>query len=292
MKTCRHALDVEAACGDVGGDQDRQLAAAKARQHAFARILHQVAGDAGSLDAGQGDALHRLLDRQAGAGEDQGAAGVQHLEQADERRHLAATVGDDEMLRHMPGGLAHVQAHLLGMVEPALDRIFDRGREGRAEQPAGDTFAEVLDQRIELLTEAHVEHLIGLVEDQDLGVALQRCPCRDGRAHAPGRADHQGRMIGEFTGLLAPGRAADQRGDLAHAEHQGGLARHLLGQLTGRAHHPDALAPVLADACRHRQQVGEGLARAGPGLRQQIAAALAHAGQGQRDDGGLHRRGC
>ncbi len=52
LTTWRDAVDVDAAGGDVGGDQGAQLAGLEGGQGAFALALALVAVDGGGLDAG------------------------------------------------------------------------------------------------------------------------------------------------------------------------------------------------------------------------------------------------
>ena len=67
------AVDVDAAGGNVGGDQRADLAGAECRQHPLAVVLRLVAVNGVGGDAGPGEALHHLVGAMLGAGEDQRA---------------------------------------------------------------------------------------------------------------------------------------------------------------------------------------------------------------------------
>ncbi len=62
------AVDVDAAGGDVGGDQRADLAGAERRQHALAVVLRLVAVDGVGVDAGLGQASSPPCRRRAWCG--------------------------------------------------------------------------------------------------------------------------------------------------------------------------------------------------------------------------------
>ncbi len=65
--------DVDAAGGNVGGDQGADLAGTERGQHPLTVILRLVAMDRVGGDAGPCEALHHLVRAVLGAGEDQRA---------------------------------------------------------------------------------------------------------------------------------------------------------------------------------------------------------------------------
>src|SRR5688500_3532406 len=68
------AVDIDAAGGDVGGDQDPDLALAEAQQRPLALALRLVAVDRVGVDAGLGQLLGDAVGAVLGAGEHQDAA--------------------------------------------------------------------------------------------------------------------------------------------------------------------------------------------------------------------------
>src|ERR1700722_2883724 len=103
------AIDIDAARGDVGGDQRPHLALAKRRQHAFALALRFVAVDRLGGDAGPHQALHHLVGAMFGPGEDQRAVDgllAQHVDQ--DRRLGGAIDANDALLDGFDrGGVRH-----------------------------------------------------------------------------------------------------------------------------------------------------------------------------------------
>ena len=149
----------------------------------------------------------------------------------------------------------------------------------------------LVEDRLEVLGEAHVEHLVGLVEDDGGDLAQpQAAPVQQVQRPAGGRDDDVD------AGLQRP-QLADDRGAAVDREHPGaevaavavqGL-RHLDGELAGG--HEDeadrcALGAVRGEHLEDRQGEGRGLAGAGGGLAEQVAP-----GHQRRDRLLLDRRG-
>ena len=78
------AVDVDAAGGNVGRDQDAQLAAFEVGEHALTLVLRLVAVDRGGEKAVLFEAFHDLVGAVLGAGEDQNAIGLLRLEHVDQ----------------------------------------------------------------------------------------------------------------------------------------------------------------------------------------------------------------
>nr|BFF16961.1 hypothetical protein GCM10025730_04820 [Promicromonospora thailandica] len=88
------AVDVEAAGGDVGGDEDVEGSGAEAFDDLLAFLLGDVAGDGGGGDALLDEGGADVFCCAAGAGEDDGGVGVGGGEDAGEGADLVAE-GDD-----------------------------------------------------------------------------------------------------------------------------------------------------------------------------------------------------
>src|ERR1700688_770390 len=84
----RDAVDVDAAGGDVGGDQRADRAGAERRQHPLAVVLRLVAVNGVGADAGPLEALHHLVGAVLGAGEDQRAIDRLLLQELRQQRGL------------------------------------------------------------------------------------------------------------------------------------------------------------------------------------------------------------
>ena len=169
-------LNVEASGGHVGRDQHVEGAVLQALNHALALGLSDIAGNAGGAESAARQLERDLFDIGAGAHEDDGGvslflafldvlgAGSQH---ARERTDLVL-VG-----HHRVGLVDGVDSRGLGG-DRDLDRIlqvlaghlFDGGGHRRAEQGSQAIIGGARGDRLDVLREAHAQHLVGLVEDQ------------------------------------------------------------------------------------------------------------------------------
>ncbi len=152
-----------------------------------------------------------------------------------------------------------------------------------------------VEQGLDVFDEAHVEHLVGLVEDDDLElVQPQRAAVHQVDRAAGGgdddvdalgqaaqlRADGGAAVDGEHAGAHAPAVAGDGLGD---------LQRELAGRGEDEAERGGAAGAaraLLAQALQHRQREGGRLAGAGRGLTDQVTAL-----DQRRDRLGLDRGG-
>ena len=156
-------------------------------------------------------------------------------------------------------------------------------------------------QLADVMDEAHVEHLVGLVEDEDLDVRQHDSALVDEIEQPAGRGDEDVDAIGEVADLLADGHAAehDGRAQLEEAAIGAEALRDLAGQFAGGAQHEAAAALagrralVGIEALENGKREGGRLAGAGLGDAQDVAA-LEHEGNGLRLDGrgGLVILGC
>ena len=227
--------------------------------------------------------LDERVDFEPRAAEDERRVGVLGLEHALERCRLVSA-------RHDVGDLAYARQLARGRglarnLEPrrALEVAFgDRedARRHRGREERRLAFGRRgLEDGVEILGKAHVEHLVGFVENEDVElVELQRSPA-DVIERAAGRRDHD---------IGAPLETADLR------EHRGpaverqdrqapaaGVLVHRLGDLHGkltRRHEHEAigaaaiLGPERREPMQHRQREGRGLAGPRGRLREQVAA--------------------
>ena len=177
--------------------------------------------------------------------------------------------------------------------EEAVGQLLDRRRHGRREQQGlagrrklGADFLDVGD-------EAHVEHPVGLVDDEQSAAGQQYLAAAE-QVHQPaGRGDQHVDALFERRHLVAHADSADQQ---RHAELVifavfleilGDLGGELAGRLEDQgARHPRP-APALGEDVDHRQDEAGGLAGAGLGDSDQVAV---HQDRGDRlalDRGGL-----
>ena len=153
-----------------------------------------------------------------------------------------------------------------------LDGVRNRGREHQ--RPA------VLRRRFEnlfqLVAEAEVEHLVGLVQHQRLHRAELQRAALEVIAEAARRPDHDVHAAFQRAQLRADVRPADARRHPRARQQPGELARDLVGQLPGRRHHQrERLAGLVQrqQVGRDRQAERDGLPGTGAGADHEIPAA-------------------
>ena len=283
--------DVDAAREHVGGHEHVHLAVAELLEGALALALAAVAVDGSARDAGAPQATAAGVGAVLGACEYDDAAcalalehlceqGVLGLER-DGQRVLVDGLGD----RPLAGDL-----HRSGVPHQVLDAADRPLVQRRGEQERLALCGSLGDDLSHSGQKAHVEHAVGLVEDQDLDLA-QACLALVDEVHKAARRRHEDVAAALEGGLLRL---------VADAAHDGEarVARalpddvtdvgDLLGELAGRRDHEHAgpvPAPRVAEAAHRGKQEGRRLARAGL-RRGQKVAALQGQGDGRRLDGG------
>ena len=280
----RQLGDVDAARGDVGGDQELEVLVAHALHHALAIRLRQIRRQRLGVDA---LLLQEARDRAgfvAGVAEDDRAVGLlldDHLQQiagAGDAAHDVVAVVDV-----LDGDVAVGQRDALRRLHVALGVALDLVGHRRREQQRLAALRDVRRDALDVLEEAHRQHLVALVEHEEAdGLQRQRLAA-DVIEDAARGADHDVHAGAQLLDLLADGRAAVDRDDrqalvLAERRH---LAADLQRELAGRREH-DRLGHLVGgvDRADDRQAERGGLAGAGARLDQQVLAG---------DHGGVDR---
>ena len=187
------------------------------------------------------------------------------------------------------GGAGHFHAD--GIVQEGLGEAGDFRRHGGREEQGlareGHELADLLDVR----DEAHVEHAVGLVDDEDLDALKQQLAALEEIEQAAGGGDQHIRAAHDLGFLIGEGDAADEQG---HVEAGVGaifeeafldLGRQFAGGLEDEGAGHAGPGASLFKAGQHGQGEGGGLAGAGLGDAENIAA-LQGVGDGLRLDGG------
>src|SRR4051812_33026473 len=168
------AGDVDTAGGDVGGDQDVDLAAAEGAQRLLAGALAEVAVHRCGGEAPLDELVGHLLRGALGAAEDHRQAAAAGLQHAGEQLGLVEVVRAVDELRRLRHGRAlvvAVRADVRGLVHERPGQRHDRaGHRGREQHrlPLGRHHAE---DPLDVGQEAQVEHLVGLVEHEHAHLA-------------------------------------------------------------------------------------------------------------------------
>ncbi len=162
-------VDVESACGDVGGDHEIGGACAQTSDHAVALVLVHAAVQCLRAVPAAVHGLGEAVDLFPGPAEDDRGFGSLDVENPAERGRLVPPGHDVGRLRDRGG----VTAHRLGarqldparFTQVATHHAGDARRHGRGEQHRLSIGGSPVEDRVDVLGETHVEHLVGLVQD-------------------------------------------------------------------------------------------------------------------------------
>ena len=208
-----------------------------------------------------------------------GLLGLQHLDQP---LGLVARLDlDVGLLDRVDGELLRRDLDRHRVVHVRLGEARDRRRHRRREQrrlAPGRAHAKDL---LDVLDEAEVEHLVGLVEDDVAGRGEHQRAARDQVHHPPDGGDDDVGALAQPR-LLGRDRGAAEDGDDLDVEVLGvGAQRlgHLDAELAGRRQHDRLrLLRVRVEVLEQRQAEGGGLAGAGLRLADHVVAARAAPG--------------
>ena len=161
--------------------------------------------------------------------------------------------------------------------------------ERRREEHRLPLLGEASDEAVDLGLEAHVEHPVGLVEDEAADAVERDEPALDEILQPARRCDQDVRAAGGLRLRRDPRAAVDGRNaEILPLGERRELGRDLGRQLAGRHENERGrLAVGGLGALDDRQAEGEGLARAGRRLRQHVEA-----GERVRKDERLDREWC
>ena len=263
----RDAFHVQTALGDVGGHQDAHPSRREAveRPHPMAHLavgVHDIHRDALALEPGE-----QHVGAALGAGEDKHLVPVRVGQEPDQQiRLLPRLDGVHPLVDSLRGrsGRRHLDAH---RVAGDLERKrVNAVRHGRREEHRLALPGHPPEDALDLRAEAHVEHAIGLVQDQEADPPQIRLPAAHVIDEAPRGGGDQFRA-GFKRGALRP---------VAHPAHDGGapqgsparegnrVSKHLLRQFAGGAEHKRLKTVARDSAFQHGEEKGPRLAR--PGL--------------------------
>ncbi len=166
----REVRDVEPPRRDVRRDDELERARAELLHHAVALLLRDPAVERLDAHAAALQALGQVVHLEARAAEDERGRGALEVEDAAERGALVAARDDVGGLAHLRqlagrGGLpgdrdAHGVLQVLRRDRP------DARRQRRREERRLARLRRRREDRVEVLGEPHVEHLVRLVEDE------------------------------------------------------------------------------------------------------------------------------
>ena len=276
------AGDVDAARGDVGGDEDADFAVTEGLQGALALALALVAVDRGDGIFLFRQVLGQLFRRVLGAHEHHGLRLRIVVQRLLQKLGLVVLAGEEmHILLDLVGGFAgRRDLDLDRVLQEAAGEIGDRLRHGRREKKRLALGRNHAGDAAQIVDEAEIEHLVGLVQHQmgDMGE-------RDGVAvdeieQAAGRGDEDvGAALQDQLLLVDRGAADDLVDPQRRLLEEGAQAvGDLVHQLTGRREDENAGGAIgRAPGVRNqhlddRQAEGGRLAGAGLGETDQVAS--------------------
>ena len=175
---------------------------------------------------------------------------------------------------------------MTGSVRMPSASAHDLGRHGGREEQRLALRRQRPDDPPDVVDEAHVEHPVGLVEDEDLEPVEADVALADQVEQAAGRGDEDVDAARQRLDLRALADAAEDHGvaqlQVAAVGREARLD--LGGELAGRGQHQGAAGPgpgaarLAGQALQDRQREGGGLAGAGLGAAEQVAALRADGG--------------
>ncbi len=167
-----------------------------------------------------------------------------------------------------------------GIGQKLVRELLHFGGHGRREKQRLPRCGQQLADALDVGDEAHVEHAVALVDDDDFHRRKQQLTAPGVIEQAPRRGDQHVRAAIELAELVVEGHTADQQrhGQLVVDAELLECLRHLGGQLAGwfkdeRARHSRAGAAGFK-ARKHREHEAAGLTGAGLGDADHVAAAI------------------
>ena len=169
-------VDIDAAGRHIGGHQEAESARAELAHDAVAGCLGHAAVDAVGRVARAHELLGQFIHHSLGVGENDGQCHVVQVDEPGEGLELPTAIHFEINLldgRHGEGlGLDADPDRLAGV---AGDEFFDRTRYGGREHHGLALRRGGREDLLDVVAEAHVEHLVGFIEDDGLDAAqLQR----------------------------------------------------------------------------------------------------------------------
>ena len=204
--------DVDAAGEHVRGDQHVALARAEGLEGTLALGLAAVAVDGGAGDAGAGEAAAAGVGTVLGAAEHDHAVGPLALENIREQRVLGFEGHREHVLLNRVGrGGDGRDLDAGGIGHQVGDGTHGLLIQGRGEQQGLTVVARIAHDAADGGQKAHVEHAVGLVEDEHLHLVERAGALVDEVLQATGGSDEDVAAALEFVALRV----------VAHAAHHG-----------------------------------------------------------------------
>ena len=280
-------VDVQAARGDVGGDQGMDLAGLEPGKRTLALSLRLVAVHGDRVHGLRAQALDQPVGAALGPHEHQRPAATVTAELADELVELVLVADRDEAVVDLGASLSRWGVLVLASVAGVGARNTPGlALERRREEEGLALGRDLGDDAVDGGAKAHVEHAVGLIEDEHLHV-LERHGAAVDQVLEPARAWRRGCASARqaWSGARIPSRRRRRsRRGRGHARRLK-LVDDLSGELARRREDERRRAPLrVGEPVDNRQAEGERLARAGRRLDEHVAP-MQHVGYDEALDG-------
>ena len=285
-----HLLDVDTTSEKVGGDEDAGGAGAELAHDDVAGVLVHVTVRGGDGEVAGAHLIREPVNLAAGVGEDDRLGDGERLVEIAQGVELPLLLVhvDVELLDTLEGQLValHENAHRLRHeLSGNLQRL---GGHRRGEDANLDLGGEQLEDVVDLVLETAAEHLVRLVEGEDLDVIRLESAAAEHVVDAAGGTDDDVDATLEDALILAHGRTTDARVAL-HVEVVAERAHDLLNLLRelagGREHERLALLLLVVELLQDAGAEGGRLTGTGLRLLDHVQAL------GEGDDTALLDRG-
>ncbi len=303
MDDQRQAGKVDTACGDVGRDADTRTAVAQRLERMVALVLRMLTRQRHRRKAALDQAGVQMADIVAGGAEQDRNLRLVQAQQVDHRRldigggHGHRLIGDVGMALVLADRLDPLGIGLI-----PLGELHDRARHGRREEERATLGRRAVEDLLQVFAEAHVEHLVRFVENDELQRRQVERTALQMVAQTARRADDDMRAMAERPALARGVHAADAGGDtrtrpgIEPFQLAADLQRQFAGRRDDQRHRRARLGQVVATVqqlARHGQAESDGLARTGLGGHDQVAALGVILDNGGLDGGrrGIATRG-
>ena len=292
-------VDIKSARGNIGGNENGRAARAEGIEGAGARVLSLVTMDRIGVNTRSLELANQPISAMFGLGEDQRALHVELVEQINEHLRLLRLHHEEELLRdavdrardgrHRDGD---------GVVQQRVGQGADFFRHGCREEHGLAIAGKQRGNAANWLDEAHVEHAVSLVENEELDFAQADEPLVEQIDQAAGSGDEDVDSLLDRAHLRALSDATKDDGQAqrsvaavageAVGDLRGEFARRREDERLGLAAGGEFAAArnILKKAVDDRQREGRGFSRASLGDAQDIAGF-----KGRRNGLSLNRRG-
>ena len=259
-----HAGDVDAASGDVGSDEDAGTPVSELREGALAGALGLVAVDGLGREARFFELLGEAVGAPLRAHEDEHAVHAGVLEEVGQEGALVSRVDEkDALVDLLDGDDSRGDLDADGIDQDLPGQACDVGGHGRRKEHGLPLCGQGGDDLPHIAQEAHVEHEIGLVQDEVGDLAEADVALFMQIEQAPRRGDED----------VHPARKRADLGMLAHSAQDDGVAKREVPPVGA-----EALPDLEGELARGRQNEGaRDSSPAGSAAAPSTAAAMSFA---------------